>query len=79
MNRRLTLTLMMLAVVMMLQAKEMPLVGNVINRQTISLNGDWWRESSSWQTRQNGSSAMTRVGARPAHPSLIRSATSTTL
>ena len=28
----------------------------------VSLNGDWWRESSSWQTRQNGSSALTRVG-----------------
>ena len=28
----------------------------------VSLNGDWWRESSSWQTRQNGSPALTRVG-----------------
>ena len=28
----------------------------------ISLNGDWWRESSTWQTRQNGSPALTRVG-----------------
>ena len=28
----------------------------------VSLNGDWWRESSSWQTRQNGSLALTRVG-----------------
>ena len=28
----------------------------------VSLNGDWWRESSTWQTRQNGSSALTRVG-----------------
>ena len=45
----------------------------------VSLNGDWWRESSSWQTRQNGSSALTRAGARPARPSLIRSATATTL
>ena len=45
----------------------------------VSLNGDWWRESSSWQTRQNGSSALTRAGARPARPSLTRSATATTL
>ena len=28
----------------------------------ISLNGSWWRESSTWQTRQNGSPALTRVG-----------------
>ena len=28
----------------------------------VSLDGSWWRESSSWQTRQNGSSALTRVG-----------------
>ena len=28
----------------------------------VSHNGDWWRESSSWQTRQNGSPALTRVG-----------------
>ena len=28
----------------------------------VSLNGEWWRESSSWQTRQNGSPALTRVG-----------------
>ena len=28
----------------------------------VSLSGDWWRESSTWQTRQNGSSALTRVG-----------------
>ena len=28
----------------------------------VVFNGDWWRESSSWQTRQNGSSALTRVG-----------------
>ena len=41
MNKRPTLILILLAVVMMLQAKETPLIGNVINRQTISLNGDW--------------------------------------
>jgi hypothetical protein len=45
----------------------------------VLLDGDWWRESSTWQTRQNGSPALTRAGARPAHPSLIRSATATTL
>ena len=28
----------------------------------VSLNGDCWRESSTWQTRQNGSPALTRVG-----------------
>ena len=28
----------------------------------VSLNGAWWRESSTWQTRQNGSPALTRVG-----------------
>ena len=28
----------------------------------VSLSGDWWRESSTWQTRKNGSSALTRVG-----------------
>ena len=28
----------------------------------VSLNGDWWRETSTWQTRQNGSPALTRVG-----------------
>ena len=27
----------------------------------VLLDGDWWRESSSWQTRQNGSPALTRV------------------
>ena len=27
----------------------------------VSLDGSWWRESSSWQTRQNGSPALTRV------------------
>ena len=41
MNKRPTLILILLAVVMMLQAKETPLIGNVINRQAISLNGDW--------------------------------------
>ena len=28
----------------------------------VVLNGDWWRESSSWQTRQNGSPDLTCVG-----------------
>ena len=28
----------------------------------VSLNGDWWRESSSWQTRKNGSSELTLMG-----------------
>jgi len=28
----------------------------------VSLNGDWWRESSSWQTRQGGSSELTLMG-----------------
>ena len=28
----------------------------------VLLDGDWWRESSTWQTRQNGSSELTRVG-----------------
>ena len=28
----------------------------------VSLNGDWWRESSTWQTRQNGSSEFTLMG-----------------
>ena len=28
----------------------------------VSLSGDWWRESSSWQTRQNGSPELTCVG-----------------
>ena len=28
----------------------------------VSLDGDWWRESSTWLTRQNGSPALTRVG-----------------
>ena len=28
----------------------------------VALNGDWWRESSSWQTRQNGSSELTLMG-----------------
>ena len=28
----------------------------------VSLNGDWWRESSTWQTRQNGSSELTLMG-----------------
>ena len=41
MNKRPTLILILLAVVMMLQAKETPIIGNVINRQAISLNGDW--------------------------------------
>ena len=27
----------------------------------VLLDGDWWRESSSWQTRQNGSPALTGV------------------
>ena len=27
----------------------------------VLLDGDWWRESSSWQARQNGSPALTRV------------------
>ena len=30
--------------------------------QYVSLNGDWWRESSTWQTRQNGSSELTLMG-----------------
>ena len=25
----------------------------------VSLKGDWWRETSSWQTRQNGSPELT--------------------
>jgi hypothetical protein len=37
----------------------------------VSLNGDWWREYRLGRSP--------RVGARPAHPSLIRSATATTL
>ena len=28
----------------------------------VALNGDWWRESSSWQTRKNGSSELTLMG-----------------
>ena len=28
----------------------------------VSLDGSWWRESSTWQTRQNGSPTLTRVG-----------------
>lgn len=28
----------------------------------VLLDGDWWRESSTWQTRRNGSSELTRVG-----------------
>ncbi len=28
----------------------------------ISLNGSWWRESSTWQTRQNGSPELTLMG-----------------
>ena len=28
----------------------------------VSLNGDWWRESSTWQTRKNGSSELTLMG-----------------
>ena len=28
----------------------------------VSLNGDWWRESSTWQARQNGSPELTCVG-----------------
>ena len=28
----------------------------------VVFNGDWWRESSSWQTRQNGSSELTLMG-----------------
>ena len=27
----------------------------------VSLNGDWWRESSSWQTRENNSASLTRI------------------
>ena len=27
----------------------------------VTLGGDWWRESSTWQTRQNGSSELTCV------------------
>ena len=29
----------------------------------VSLNGDWWRESSAWQARNDGSSALSRVSA----------------
>ena len=28
----------------------------------VSLEGDWWRESSTWQTRQNGSPELTLMG-----------------
>ena len=28
----------------------------------VSLTGSWWRESSSWQTRQNDSSELTLMG-----------------
>ena len=28
----------------------------------VSLDGDWWRESSTWQTRRNGSSELTLMG-----------------
>ena len=28
----------------------------------VTLGGDWWRESSTWQTRQNGSSELTLMG-----------------
>ena len=28
----------------------------------VSLDGDWWRESSTWQTRKNGASELTLMG-----------------
>ena len=35
----------------------------------VSLNGDWWRETSSWQTRQNGSPELTLMkGLRGSDP-----------
>ena len=35
----------------------------VISNDTryVKLDGDWWRESSSWQTRENNSAALTRI------------------
>ena len=41
MKRLLLSTLFMAAVTMMAQAKEVPLLGNIMARQTTSLNGDW--------------------------------------
>ena len=38
--RRLTSILMLLTAVMTVQAEDTPLIGNVLNRQTTSLNGD---------------------------------------
>ena len=29
----------------------------------VSLNGDWWRETSAWEARADGSSALSRVSA----------------
>lgn len=28
----------------------------------VLLDGDWWRETSAWEARADGSSALTRVG-----------------
>ena len=39
--RRLTSILVLLTAVMTVQAEDTPLIGNVLNRQTTSLNGDW--------------------------------------
>ena len=36
----------------------------------VSLNGSWWRESSSWQARQNGSPA--RHWAKSGETRLLR-------
>ena len=41
MKRLLLSTLLMAAVTMMAQAKDVPLLGNIMARQTTSLNGDW--------------------------------------
>ena len=41
MKRLLLSTLFMAAVTMMAQAREVPLLGNIMARQTTSLNGDW--------------------------------------
>ena len=39
--RRLTSILVLLTAFMTVQAEDTPLIGNVLNRQTTSLNGDW--------------------------------------
>ncbi len=73
MKRLLLSTLFMAAVTMMAQAREVPLLGNIMARQTTSLNGDWHyiidvQEEGYYDYRMNPTRSGFFRNAKPQRP-----------